>query len=181
MDDPVRRAVRHLDLFGLRRLLSAGVDPNGKCNSLLGISPLHIAALAGHTNMVELLLEYGADANIQNNWGRSALHYVSRNGTTKMVQLLLDYGAYIDLQDIHGTTMLHDASKCNNKDVVALLLCNDADPNIRNEDGILPGQLAKTSEMRALFYMKEWRPWNHSKQRLVYRQAMRTLLLLAKM
>ncbi|CAG0912975.1 unnamed protein product [Notodromas monacha] len=47
-------------------------------------------------------------------------------------------------------TALHWAGKRNNLEVVRLLLANGADPNIRNADGKIPGQLSTQPAVRSL-------------------------------
>ena len=54
---------------------------------------LHVAARMGHTEMVRLLLDRGADVNVRDRGGRAPLHLACMNGHTDTVRLLLDRGA----------------------------------------------------------------------------------------
>jgi ankyrin repeat protein len=45
------------------------------------LTPLHLAAQAGHTKMATLLLERGASVTITNNQGHNALTTAIKNGS----------------------------------------------------------------------------------------------------
>jgi ankyrin repeat protein len=49
----------------VRQLLAQGADVNVK--NRMGMTPIHMAAIAGYLNIVEILLKNGADANAKNN------------------------------------------------------------------------------------------------------------------
>jgi ankyrin repeat protein len=74
----------------LEMLLKAGAMPNLKPTSPDGWPPLAKAAELGETEMVQLLLNAGADVNATNYIGQSALH-LARN--SEVARLLLDAGA----------------------------------------------------------------------------------------
>ena len=56
-------------------------------------SPLHNAAYWGHINIVELLLDNGAEVDIKNKYRNTPLHYAAWSGHREIVQLLLNAGA----------------------------------------------------------------------------------------
>ena len=45
----------------------------------------------GHSSVIKLLLEFGAQADIQDNKGETALMIASQNGHSKVVRLLQEY------------------------------------------------------------------------------------------
>ena len=61
-----------------------------------GWSALMMASQNGHTEIVEVLLEKGAQVDIQSSTEKSSLHLASRNGHTKVVRLLLEKSAQVN-------------------------------------------------------------------------------------
>jgi ankyrin repeat protein len=76
-----------------------------------GSTPLHCAVWKGHQQVVEVLLEAGADANAQNendHWGTTPLHAAAHADQALIAQLLIDYGADVNATDREGRTpMFH--------------------------------------------------------------------------
>jgi ankyrin repeat protein len=64
-----------------------------------GWSPLNIACLEGHKEIVQLLLENDADVNSINKDGETPLHLASVVGHTEIVKLLLKNGAAVNVKD----------------------------------------------------------------------------------
>lgn len=55
-------------------------------------TPLHLAALAGCTEVVRLLLEHGADRDCVTINGEAALHLAAKASEVEVVRLLLEDG-----------------------------------------------------------------------------------------
>ena len=87
------------------RTLSESVYDGGA-----GWSALALAAAAGHGDMVGLLLDQGANVDIQWDFGRTALHEAAIFGRASVVELLLARGAAVDVRDLNGETALHGAA-----------------------------------------------------------------------
>ena len=66
-------------------------------NTLGGESLLHVATKSGHLSMVKLLLEKGAEINVQDESGNTPLHYASANGKKDVVKYLLDKEADVSI------------------------------------------------------------------------------------
>ena len=73
-------------LFRSKLLLGKNANPNIQDED--GISPLHLAAQNGHTQVVELLLEHEAEKDIKNNQGFTPLSLAAQKGHTQVVELL---------------------------------------------------------------------------------------------
>lgn len=99
----LQRACKKGDLEEVNRFIERGADPN-ECD-FGGFTCLHEAALAGHTDIVHVLIQNGADVNKQ----------ASEAG---------------DME-----TPLMDACENKHYETVQLLLQHGADPNICNLDG----------------------------------------------
>ncbi len=107
-----------------------------------GATPLHMAALNGNKDIVELLLAYKADANAKNNIGVVPLHMAADRGYTDVASLLLAHGADVNAKMQYGMTPLHMAAGTGRKDMAALLLANNAEVNARAINGNTPLHLA---------------------------------------
>ena len=75
----------------------------------------------GLTNIVQWIIDAGADANAKNTFGRTALMYASRFGHKDIVELLLDVNANVNMQDCDGWTPLMWALDYGHNDIVDLL------------------------------------------------------------
>ena len=102
------------------------------------VSPLISAALHGHNDVVQLLLDKGAEPNLSDQNGNTALLYAAFRGHLDVVQLLLNRGADVNMADYYGTTPLHWAAEIGHKHVVKLLLDRGAEPNKENRNGETP-------------------------------------------
>jgi ankyrin repeat protein len=101
--------------------------------------PLYLSAQLGRTNMIELLLEFGADVNVYYH-EQTPLHEAVYQGHSRHVELLLGQQD-IDLQsrNDNGSTALHVAVKKNHFSIVDLLLAHpQIDINCRDNHGNTP-------------------------------------------
>jgi len=106
----------------------------------VGESPLMLAALKGHLEVVDKLVKKGADVNKP---GWTPLHYAASNGHVAVLKLLLDNYAYIDAESPNGSTPLMMASQYGNPQSVKLLLDEGADPLLKNQIGLTALQFAE--------------------------------------
>ena len=98
-------------------------------------TPLIIACDLGYLRVVETLLTFNNNPNVQNKSGRSALIFASCNGDLPVVELLLEENADPNLCTNAGCTALAFASHNGYHQVVEILLHKGADPNIQAIDG----------------------------------------------
>ncbi|CAF9943521.1 MAG: hypothetical protein ALECFALPRED_000540 [Alectoria fallacina] len=98
-------------------------------------SLLSIAAIEGHDQVTQLLLEYGADVNAQGGKYGNALQAASGEGDNNhiVVQMLLDHGVDVNVQSGYYGNALQAACaesvEDNNHIVVQMLLDHGADVN----------------------------------------------------
>ena len=99
-----------------------------------GFSPLILACYSGNIDIIEFLLENGADLNYVSQEG-TALMAVTVKGNFQLVDLLLEKGANPNLANSTGITALIYAVQFNNTELVRKLLANGADKNILTDSG----------------------------------------------
>ncbi len=85
----------HLDV--LKLLIERGASPTAG-----QISPLHMAAKEGKTEIVRYLLAKGVNVDLRDADGRTALTYAASEGQTEVIKILLQAGADPELADKNG-------------------------------------------------------------------------------
>ena len=131
--------------LGVEALLAAGVDVNEKSGVRSGKMALLLAANNGHVQVVDALLEAGADVHVCDEEERTPLMLASKMGYFSVVQALLKAGAAatIDNTDCHGYTSLMNACDYGWPEIVGELIEAGADVNIVNERGVSALSLAQ--------------------------------------
>jgi len=113
------------------------IDIHVKNNN--GNTPLHLATQNNREAVVKLLIDAGADVDLQNNNKRTPINYTDLNKT--IVSMLIAAKANVNIQDKDGNTILFNAVDTNNIDTVRMLLEVDADIDL-SSNGITPLQHA---------------------------------------
>ncbi|RDL41644.1 uncharacterized protein BP5553_01623 [Venustampulla echinocandica] len=128
---PIPIAVDNQDMKMLRILLQYNYNPKTVFDDMKH-TPLQTAARDGNKEMVELLLEHGADVNSPppKRFGATALQFAAINGFAGIAYLLLQNGADVNAlaAEIDGRTALEGAAEHGRTDMVQLLL--NAEANI---------------------------------------------------
>ncbi|KAL1436839.1 hypothetical protein MTO96_049239 [Rhipicephalus appendiculatus] len=113
-------------------------------------TPLHFAAGFGRRDVVEHLLQNGANVHAKDDGGLIPLHNACSFGHAEVVQLLLKHAADPNARDNWNYTPLHEAAIKGKVDVCIVLLQHGADASIRNTDGKIPLDLADPSTRSVL-------------------------------
>lgn len=112
-----------------------------------GRTAFHIAAELANTEVAELLMSWGADANVRDKRGMSALSYAARNGHAAILRLLMkNHNIKINTTDAFGRTPLLLAARYGHEEVIRLLLQH---PNINVE---LADQFGRTPQFHAVLH-----------------------------
>lgn len=111
----------------IKKCLEKGADPNAR-NSARGTA-LTLAAAAGHAQVVQLLIDNGAQVNQidpEDEKDATALHKAAEKGRREVVQVLLANGANVNVKDFWGNGPLNRAAKRNDTVLTQMLLRNGA-------------------------------------------------------
>ncbi|KAL7909517.1 ankyrin repeat-containing domain protein [Trichoderma velutinum] len=102
-------------------------DANPSLAVWSGNSPLHVAVVRGHLNLVQLLLENSADVNAIDCYKSTPLHYTLLTSTNEIAKLFLRHGANTAALDVHEYLPLHHAIWKKNIDMTRLLIPKNLD------------------------------------------------------
>lgn len=131
------------DSLKVVRVLLASPRLKAEQRSSADESPLMLAALKGHLDIVRRLIELDADVNKP---GWTALHYAATHGHLAVMNLLLEHYAFIDAQAPNGNTPLMMAAYYGTPEAVKLLIEAGADLRLRNRAGQTALDLAQRGE-----------------------------------
>lgn len=105
---------------GLKLLLRFGWGVNEQVS---GRTLLHHDANHGHGGRVRLLLNLGADPNIQDAEGRTALHLIGARGAgSEAIRALVAAGADLNVRDHEGRTPLDHAESASRNAAARILV-----------------------------------------------------------
>ena len=107
-----------------------------------GLTALHRAAAEGQTEIVEQLLDAGAEIERRDDAGQTPLHHAVRSERAQTVALLLARGAEVDAEDGNGYTPMHRSASEGSATIAEILLKNGANVNASLDDGRTPLALA---------------------------------------
>uniref|UniRef100_A0A8C4K1D5 Ankyrin repeat and SOCS box containing 3 n=1 Tax=Dromaius novaehollandiae TaxID=8790 RepID=A0A8C4K1D5_DRONO len=93
----------------------------------------------GHSGIVKLLLQYGANINGHHSWsGWKSLHQASFQGYTEIIKILLEKGANKECEDDFGITPLFVAAQYGKLESLRMLASYGANINCQAKDKATP-------------------------------------------
>uniref|UniRef100_A0A5K3ET97 Poly [ADP-ribose] polymerase n=2 Tax=Mesocestoides corti TaxID=53468 RepID=A0A5K3ET97_MESCO len=148
-DVAVLEAAKRGNLAKIQRLVT---PENINCRDTQGrnSTPLHLAAGYNNLEVVDFLLEAGADVNAHDKGGLIPLHNASSYGHVDVAALLIRHGTSVNAVDKWGYTPLHEAAQKGRTQLCSLLLAHGANPLARNEEGQTPLDLATAEDVKSL-------------------------------
>ncbi|UOG61856.1 ankyrin repeat domain-containing protein [Leptospira noguchii] len=133
------------DLKKIEDYLKQGADVHCKTGEFggrdeWGNSPIHIAVKEERIDIVDLLLEYGADINSKNQEGYSPLYKIpwKRKEGFSLLQLLQQKGADLKCLTNSGISLLHYAALQDNVPILEYLFQNGLELDLQSGHGDTP-------------------------------------------
>jgi ankyrin repeat protein len=134
---PIHDAIIAGDLAGVKAMVADNPDQiNAKASD--NNTPLHLAAINGHTEIVKFLISRGVDVNIGDNENSPPIVNAALSNHTDIVKLMLDNGASVTQADDNQMTPLHFACMGGDPEIVRMLIDKGADANALNHNGLTP-------------------------------------------
>ena len=139
---PLEIAIQNNDKDTVEYLLD-----NGAMAVTKTFSALHVAAAAGQSKFICILLKRKIQINLVDKDGDTALHVAVKNRRLNICHILIINKCDMNIQNKVGNTPLHEAyskadlNKQTWRDIVKLLLECKAKTNIRNNNGLLATEM----------------------------------------
>ncbi|XP_048242568.1 serine/threonine-protein phosphatase 6 regulatory ankyrin repeat subunit B-like isoform X4 [Haliotis rufescens] len=151
---PLHFAVMSGSLDSVRILIKK--DKNPKQEQLIhtkdkhDMTPMHVAATYRQVDIMDFLLDNGAEITQEDKEGSIPLHYACSTGCLEMVNLLIAKGkseivTMVEKKAMGGNTCLHIAIENGHEGIIQKLLQNDSKVLVARDDGMLPVHLAVIS------------------------------------
>jgi len=146
-----RTPLSHACEMGRIKIVEALIASGANINDVQdrdGLSLLHWAAIGGHADVCQFLINADIDVDCQDLAGRTALHYAAYGGYVNSMLVLLENKASFNSQDREGVTSLHWACSKGHMDAVKLLIQYNASINTmeHTEDRYTPLDYALMGE-----------------------------------
>lgn len=113
---------------------------------------LELICLIWILQVLEFLIQNGADVNIVDSRRATPLHRAASKGDASVVYLLVSLGKDLNINatDTYGNTPLHLACENNSADVAEILIRHGANLNIKNKEEKIPLELASFEVQKIL-------------------------------
>lgn len=134
-DDALGAAAGKNNLLAARKLLNVGANPNK--DFLGGRTSVVIAINEGNSEVLEVLLKAGANANSSDVLGWRPLHHTitSEMECVKCIEVLIENGAKVDAVTSLEMTPLHRAAGFGHTSAVQQLLASGASKTLKDKYG----------------------------------------------
>ena len=134
----VRFASQHSLLSVMKAMIDSGVNVNFDTKDEHGLTPLSLAAMHGHEEVVRLLIERGIEIDSRDYQEQTPLSWAASRGHEAVVRLLVELGAEVNSRDDYGETSLSHAASRGQNAASRLLIELGAEIDSRNNEGRTP-------------------------------------------
>ena len=154
----IMRAASVGDIPVINAMLSRGISINSqdqygwsalaRYHKIVARSDFERACFKGHLGVVQLLLEQGANPNIEDLWGNVPLFWAAMFDRIGILELLLQHGADVMHTSRDGSTAVHVACRWQRERAAVLLTECGADVDEIDGEGRTPIQYAEIERLR---------------------------------
>ena len=135
---PLHNAIKEQDLAKVRLLLKEADTNSLNAQDANNTTPLILAAIQGHLDIVKALVAAGADVNLATDGGLTPLHCAVNKDFHEMARYLIKKGANVNAITAKGSTSLHWAAYNKNYSLCKLLIQAGANVNVKAATGFTP-------------------------------------------
>lgn len=132
----LEESIEEGDIKKVRAILK--IFDNVDISNEAGTTALHLSALWGQQEIVQMLLSMGADVSAKRRLQFTPLHFAAYEGNKTIIDALVRAGADLDAETITGSTALHIAVWKENKEAAKRLVYHGADIYAEKIDGTRP-------------------------------------------
>ncbi len=152
---PLLAAVRARQFAVVKFLLENKADTELKHHGVNNeqLTPLIWATRQENKDIVDLLLEHGANVDATDVNRKTALHWAADHGFKTIAETLLAHKAEVDAREKDDVTPLRMAAQKGFKSIAEILVAHGADVNSRDNNRVTPLQSAASVGNRAIV---EW-------------------------
>ncbi len=146
-------AARSGDAARVKLLLAEGKDPN-QPDSNGRRTPLHWAVRGNHSEVVQILMEGGANPDIGDQAGKTPLEHAAENNMVEMTTMLIMAGADVNKRDLVGGNAVLWAAGLGSPETLKLVVDAGGEIEVKDINGLTPltwaAQTGKTGSMKIL-------------------------------
>lgn len=154
LDADMRTPLHHSAIGGVAEnsifLMNEGADLNAKSSDATrNWLPIHYAVRSGTIDMVNAMIDRGANPRDKTSFGLNCLHVACEFGHVDIAERMINLGLDIDAPTNYSNLSMcsiHYAAAGNFVKVADLLFCRGADRNKTNDDGLTALDLAVSTE-----------------------------------
>jgi ankyrin repeat protein len=148
---PLYLAVKNGHVQVARQLLPAGAKATLHLVDRDGFNLLHFASCRGHTEAVQLLLDWKMDENARTNDGCTPIMFAAHHGHVEAVKTLIAAKAKLDFADRKGETALMKAINKKHTVIVGALIYAGAKLSAPGSEGLPALELAAKCQHPHMF------------------------------
>jgi len=146
-------AARSGDAARVKLLLAEGKDPN-QPDSNGRRTPLHWAVRGNHPEVVQVLMEGGANPDIGDQAGKTPLEHAAENSMVEMTKMLIVAGADVNKRDLVGGNAVLWAAGLGSPETLKLVVDAGGEIEVKDINGLTPltwaAQTGKSASMKIL-------------------------------